>query len=139
MRIPCPYCGERSNDEFTVLGDADAILARPAGNDAATFHDYLYLRRNPAGLCRHARAVDPGARLAQRRPVLGDAAGAHAVQGVARLGTQRVDAVTGEEHLDFVPLCDRSASDEQAESEPGGVLGTGHDVNEQLHLSSSGG
>jgi sarcosine oxidase subunit delta len=49
MRIPCPYCGERSNDEFTILGDADAILARPTGNDAATFHDYLYLRGNPAG------------------------------------------------------------------------------------------
>jgi methylglutamate dehydrogenase subunit B len=52
MRIPCPYCGERTNDEFTILGDADAILARPAGNDAATFHDYLYLRHNPAGAHR---------------------------------------------------------------------------------------
>ena len=30
MRIPCPYCGERSNDEFVVKGDADAFLSRPA-------------------------------------------------------------------------------------------------------------
>lgn len=52
MRIPCPYCGERSNDEFTILGDADAILVRPTEGDAATFHDYLYLRRNPAGAHR---------------------------------------------------------------------------------------
>ena len=52
MRIPCPYCGERSNDEFTILGDADAILARPSGDDAAAFYDYLYLRRNPAGAHR---------------------------------------------------------------------------------------
>ncbi|OJU20128.1 MAG: sarcosine oxidase subunit delta [Alphaproteobacteria bacterium 64-6] len=49
MRIRCPYCGERSNDEFTVLGDADALMARPSGDDAAAFYDYAYLRTNPAG------------------------------------------------------------------------------------------
>jgi methylglutamate dehydrogenase subunit B len=52
MRIRCPYCGERSNDEFTMLGDADAILARPGGSDEATFYDYVYLRANPAGAHR---------------------------------------------------------------------------------------
>jgi sarcosine oxidase subunit delta len=49
MRIRCPYCGERSNDEFTVLGDADALSARPSGSDAAQFHEYAYQRTNPAG------------------------------------------------------------------------------------------
>jgi len=49
MRIRCPYCGERSNDEFTVLGDADALSARPGGSDVDAFHDYAYLRANPAG------------------------------------------------------------------------------------------
>jgi methylglutamate dehydrogenase subunit B len=52
MRILCPYCGERSNDEFTVLGDADALRARPSGSDAPVFHAYVYLRTNPAGLHR---------------------------------------------------------------------------------------
>lgn len=49
MRIRCPYCGERSNDEFTVLGDADALLARPSGNGPQAFHDYAYVRDNAAG------------------------------------------------------------------------------------------
>jgi methylglutamate dehydrogenase subunit B len=49
MRIRCLYCGERSNDEFTVLGDADALLARPGGGDAAAFFEYVHLRTNPAG------------------------------------------------------------------------------------------
>ena len=49
MRIRCPYCGERSNDEFTVLGDADALRARPSSADTNAFYDYAYLRTNPAG------------------------------------------------------------------------------------------
>lgn len=49
MRITCPYCGERSNDEFTVLGDADALLARPTSGEPQAFQDYAYLRTNPAG------------------------------------------------------------------------------------------
>lgn len=52
MRIRCPYCGERSNDEFTMLGDADALIARPAAGDAAAFHDYVYQRTNVAGTHR---------------------------------------------------------------------------------------
>ncbi len=57
MRIKCPYCGERGNDEFTYLGDAGALMARPGGDSAggdapeaaAAYHDYVYLRDNPAG------------------------------------------------------------------------------------------
>ena len=53
MRIPCPYCGERGREEFTYLGDAAPYLAgRPdaASPDAATaFHEYVYIRDNPAG------------------------------------------------------------------------------------------
>jgi sarcosine oxidase subunit delta len=52
MRIRCPYCGERSNDEFYVLGDADALLARPNGDDAGAIYAYVYERINPAGLHR---------------------------------------------------------------------------------------
>ena len=48
MRISCPYCGSRDLSEFTYLGDA-ALADRPKGDDAAAFHDYVYLRANPAG------------------------------------------------------------------------------------------
>jgi methylglutamate dehydrogenase subunit B len=55
MRIPCPYCGPRSNDEFVYHGDA--TLRRPdtsaakAGDDHAerVVLEYVYLRENPAG------------------------------------------------------------------------------------------
>lgn len=59
MRIGCPYCGERGNEEFSYLGDADALARRPdaavadaAADAAAAFHDYVYLRDNPAGTHR---------------------------------------------------------------------------------------
>ncbi|RCW22696.1 N-methylglutamate dehydrogenase subunit B [Ciceribacter lividus] len=45
--IPCPHCGQRPKEEFTVKG---AALARPtpdAGADA--WFDYVYLRENPRG------------------------------------------------------------------------------------------
>ncbi len=45
MRIPCPYCGERDAQEFVYRGDARS--ARPDSDD--DFHDYIYLRENPAG------------------------------------------------------------------------------------------
>ncbi len=49
MRIACPYCGERSNDEFTVLGDAAALLARPTTGAPEAFDSYLHERINAAG------------------------------------------------------------------------------------------
>ncbi|GLK78384.1 sarcosine oxidase subunit delta [Methylopila turkensis] len=53
MRIPCPYCGVRGLDEFAYLGDATLIRPDPAAPGAeAAFHDYVYLRDNPAGLHR---------------------------------------------------------------------------------------
>ncbi len=55
MLIPHPLLGLRDAAEFTVLGDA-ALINRPEGtrgwqsnNPVETFHDYLYLRDNPAG------------------------------------------------------------------------------------------
>ncbi|MEZ5856446.1 MAG: sarcosine oxidase subunit delta [Hyphomicrobiaceae bacterium] len=49
MRIPCPYCGDRSNDEFNVLGDADALMNRPSDPSLSAFDVYLHARANPAG------------------------------------------------------------------------------------------
>ena len=49
MRIPCPFCGPRGNEEFTYLGDAS--VRRPdlnAPGATAAFHDYVYLRDNPS-------------------------------------------------------------------------------------------
>ncbi len=50
MRIDCPYCGSRDAHEFTYLGDATLTRPDPAAPDAVdAFHDYVYLRDNPAG------------------------------------------------------------------------------------------
>ncbi len=50
MRIPCPYCGDRDSGEFTILGDATVRRPDPDAPDAMTaFHDYVHIRRNPAG------------------------------------------------------------------------------------------
>jgi heterotetrameric sarcosine oxidase delta subunit len=48
MRLSCPHCGERGNEEFHYLGAAG--LARPAQDAAAAaWHDYVYQRENAAG------------------------------------------------------------------------------------------
>ena len=45
--IPCPHCGARPREEFTVRGEALARPATDAGDDA--WHDHVYLRDNPRG------------------------------------------------------------------------------------------
>jgi heterotetrameric sarcosine oxidase delta subunit len=51
MRIHCPFCGSRGHDEFVYHGDA--APQRPAGDTSVeAFHDYVYLRDNPAGMHR---------------------------------------------------------------------------------------
>jgi sarcosine oxidase subunit delta len=51
MQITCPYCGARDSQEFTYLGDGTLQRPDPASPDAAeAFHDYVYLRDNPAGV-----------------------------------------------------------------------------------------
>ncbi len=51
MRIRCPYCGERSLDEFSHLGDASVTRPDPASPNAEeAFYAYAYERRNAAGL-----------------------------------------------------------------------------------------
>ena len=48
LRIDCPWCGPRNEDEFSYGGDA--TVARPA-DDASRddWYDYVYTRDNPAG------------------------------------------------------------------------------------------
>lgn len=50
MRIPCPWCGERGNEEFAIRGGLPG--QRPDCDDVAAWHDYVYLRDNPAGTHR---------------------------------------------------------------------------------------
>jgi heterotetrameric sarcosine oxidase delta subunit len=58
MRIRCPHCGERGNEEFAYLGDAsvrrpdDATTVTAADPGYAAWVDYVYLRDNPAGPLR---------------------------------------------------------------------------------------
>ena len=48
MLIPCPWCGPRSQLEFTYGGDA--TLRRPAADaPEAAWAEYVYLRDNPCG------------------------------------------------------------------------------------------
>jgi heterotetrameric sarcosine oxidase delta subunit len=53
MIIDHPILGPRDAQEFVYLGDA-ALMARPDGMAAGieAFHDWLYIRDNPAGLHR---------------------------------------------------------------------------------------
>ncbi len=65
MRIVCPFCGERGNEEFSYLGDASPVRPDPGGDQASQkFADYVYLRDNPRGAFRelwyHQPAVMPG-------------------------------------------------------------------------------
>ncbi|OQW52958.1 sarcosine oxidase subunit delta [Candidatus Raskinella chloraquaticus] len=93
MRIGCPYCGERWNDEFVVLGDADAMMKHPAEATFALFYDYVYLRDNPAGRHRELWYHQGGCRqwLVVTRDTL-----THAVHGVetARCAAQDIEAAS---------------------------------------------
>jgi sarcosine oxidase subunit delta len=60
LLIPCPYCGERPEIEFTHGGEAHLIRpAPPSSVDDATWGEFLYMRANSKGAYaerwRHAR------------------------------------------------------------------------------------
>lgn len=51
LRIECPYCGLRDQDEFQFGGESH--IARPGNPDKisdAEWADYLFYRENPVGL-----------------------------------------------------------------------------------------
>lgn len=86
MRIPCPYCGSRDSSEFLCRGDAAPV--RPGGDAAvAAFHDYVYVRDNPAGLIREHWYHASGCRawlVVERDTVTHQIAGARLARGEAR-------------------------------------------------------
>jgi methylglutamate dehydrogenase subunit B len=48
MRITCPHCGDRGNEEFLYRGAAGLRRPSPDATDMQ-WHEYVYLRDNPAG------------------------------------------------------------------------------------------
>jgi len=50
LLIPCPWCGERDEEEFAYGGEAH--IARPLEPDSLSdeeWADYLFMRTNPKG------------------------------------------------------------------------------------------
>ncbi len=52
LLIPCPYCGERHEAEFSPGGEAHIQRADPATSSDRDWAEYLYYRSNPKGLHR---------------------------------------------------------------------------------------
>ena len=64
MRIDCPYCGERSLDEFVYQGDASLIRPDPNAPDAANaFYAYGYNAPTPQDRTRNSGITAPDATL----------------------------------------------------------------------------
>ena len=90
MIINHPLLGPRDAQEFVYLGDAN-LINRPDGMaaDAADkFHDYLYLRDNPAGLHRELWYHEQGDRswlVVTRNTVTHEIASVELARDVARI------------------------------------------------------
>jgi len=55
MRIPCPYCGARDSEEFSIQGEVAGPRPSPLQGSAAdisAFHTYVHLRSNDFGLTK---------------------------------------------------------------------------------------
>ena len=88
MIIPHPLLGPRDAQEFTYLGDA-RLIERPDGmaeGALEAFHDYLYLRDNPAGTHRELWYHEQGDRswlVVTRDTVTHEVLGAELARDVA--------------------------------------------------------
>ena len=49
LLIPCPWCGERHETEFTYGGDGSVTAPRVENTVANDWHTFVYDRKNPAG------------------------------------------------------------------------------------------
>jgi sarcosine oxidase subunit delta len=51
LLIPCPWCGERPENEFHYGGQAHIVRpAEPESLDDAEWAEFLYMRDNPKGV-----------------------------------------------------------------------------------------
>ncbi len=89
MIIPHPLLGPRDAQEFTYMGD-ESLIDRPdwqAPDANELFHDYLYLRDNPAGLHRELWYHEQGDRswlVVTRNTVTHEVISAELARDVAR-------------------------------------------------------
>ena len=89
MIINHPLLGPRDSQEFVYLGDA-SLIDRPdwqAPNALDRFHDYAYLRDNPAGLHRELWYHEQGDRswlVVTRNTVTHEIAAVELARDVAR-------------------------------------------------------
>lgn len=88
MIIHHPILGPRDAQEFVYLGDA-ALMNRPDGMTAGieAFHDWLYLRDNPAGIHRELWYHEQGDRswlVVTRNTVTHEIVGVELARDVAR-------------------------------------------------------
>ena len=94
MLIPHPLLGLRDAQEFTYLGDV-RLLDRPDGmapGSAEAFHDYVYLRDNPAGVHRELWFHEQGDRswlVVTRNTVTHEVLGAELARDVALARRQK--------------------------------------------------
>jgi sarcosine oxidase subunit delta len=88
MIIHHPILGPRDAQEFVYLGDA-SLIDRPDGMKAGVeaFHDYLYIRTNPAGEHRELWYHEQGDRswlVVTRNTVTHEITGVELARDVAR-------------------------------------------------------
>jgi len=94
MIIPHPILGPRDAQEFVYLGDASLIERPDALAEGArdAFHDYLYLRDNPAGVHRELWFHEQGDRswlVVTRNTLTHEVLGAELARDVARAKGRR--------------------------------------------------
>lgn len=102
MKIPHPLLGLRDASEFVYLGDA-SLIERPVIEDPDllgetavinSFHDYLYLRDNPAGIHRELWFHEQGDRswlLVTRNTVTHEILGCELARDTAAIHRQAVE------------------------------------------------
>ena len=49
IRLNCPVCGLRDEDEFRFVGDATVKRPDMDNSDMQTWYEYVFLRDNPRG------------------------------------------------------------------------------------------
>ena len=65
IRIDCPWCGVRNEDEFSYGGDA--TVKRPADDGSADdWYDYVYTRNNLTHEITSVAAASPELPLAKK-------------------------------------------------------------------------
>ena len=63
LLIPCPWCGERDETEFSYGGEAHIVRPKdPTSLDDEAWADYLFMKANTKGLFRERWVHSSGCR-----------------------------------------------------------------------------